>query len=119
MNTDPGRHDAPRVPQPVDLLSLGRSLPGPWASVPIATLRIGRAQLRVMEARTAPWHVHEDSAEAFLVLEGGFWIDVEQTGIRVEQGQWLVVPPGVRHRARATTRVLLMVMDDFGQGAGA
>ena len=100
--------------QALDLRQLGAGLEGPWASVPLSRHAVDRMQLRVMEERTAPWHVHERGAEIFLVLEGRLWIDTEPRSFQLEAGHWLAVPAGVRHRARAESRVTLLVMDGFG-----
>lgn len=98
---------------PLDLAETAKSLAGPWSSEMLSSELFTRTQLRAMENYTAPWHTHADGAEAFLVIEGHFWMDLESGPIKLEQGQWLVVPPGTSHRARAEQRVVLLVLDGF------
>lgn len=48
------------------------------------------------------WHVHEDTDDFFLVLDGRLEIDLEDgSTVHLAPGQMFVVPKGVRHRPRA------------------
>ena len=48
-----------------------------------------------------PWHVHPESDETFVVLEGVVILDIETVGeVRLRPGQVYTVPAGVRHRSR-------------------
>ncbi|ABF41749.1 conserved hypothetical protein, Cupin barrel [Candidatus Koribacter versatilis Ellin345] len=46
------------------------------------------------------WHVHPDSDESFLALEGGLYIDFEDGTVELKPGQMITVARGVRHRTR-------------------
>ena len=50
------------------------------------------------ENRTLEFHVHEDSDELFYVIEGGFSLETEEGLHPVGQGEFIIVPKGVRHR---------------------
>ena len=59
------------------------------------------------------WHVHDDTDEFFLVLEGGFDIamrDAEgnQTQVRLRQNDTFVVPRGVEHKPSSAGGSILM-----------
>src|SRR6266481_712849 len=47
------------------------------------------------------WHKHDADDEFFYVVEGRFWIDLEERVIELGPGQGVVVPKGVLHRPRA------------------
>jgi mannose-6-phosphate isomerase-like protein (cupin superfamily) len=49
---------------------------------------------------TYPWHLHPNSDETFLVVEGRLLIEFENGFSELVPGQLLTVPSGVRHRTR-------------------
>ena len=46
------------------------------------------------------WHLHPNSDETFLVIEGGFIIEFEHGELQLSSGQMGTVPRGVLHRTR-------------------
>lgn len=46
------------------------------------------------------WHCHPDSDEAFLVLEGGLFIDLDDRTIELPPGHMITINRGIRHRTR-------------------
>ena len=63
--------------------------------------------------RTLDFHVHEGSDELFYVIEGGFDLETETGLTRVEQGESVIVPKGVRHRpvVKKLTRFLMIELE--------
>jgi Mannose-6-phosphate isomerase len=63
-----------------------------------------------VENRTLDFHVHESSDELFYVIEGGFHLETEDGLIRVDEGEFVIVPKGTRHRpvVKALTRFLMI-----------
>jgi mannose-6-phosphate isomerase-like protein (cupin superfamily) len=55
------------------------------------------------------WHQHEREDELFLVLRGAFDLELRDRTVRLQEGQFAVVPRGVEHRpvAREECSVLL------------
>ena len=51
-----------------------------------------------VENRTLDFHIHEDSDELFYVIEGSFHLETDKGLIRVDEGEFIIVPKGVRHR---------------------
>jgi mannose-6-phosphate isomerase-like protein (cupin superfamily) len=51
-----------------------------------------------VENRTLDFHVHEFSDELFYVIEGTFQLEVEEGLVRVNEGEFVIVPKGTRHR---------------------
>jgi mannose-6-phosphate isomerase-like protein (cupin superfamily) len=46
------------------------------------------------------WHLHPNSDETFLVMEGRLSIEFESGTLELDPGQLLTIPRGVRHRTR-------------------
>lgn len=46
------------------------------------------------------WHIHPDSDETFIVVEGALVIETDEGSVELQTGQLLTVPRGVRHRTR-------------------
>ena len=42
------------------------------------------------------WHHHEETDEAFIVLDGEMHIEFEDRTVKLSEGEMLVVPKGVR-----------------------
>lgn len=51
-----------------------------------------------VENRTLDFHVHENSDELFYVIEGGFQLETDEGLIPVNEGEFIIVPKGTRHR---------------------
>lgn len=57
------------------------------------------------------WHKHDADDEFFYVVEGRFWIDLEDRVIELGPGQAVVVPRGVLHRPRAPERTVILMVE--------
>ncbi len=80
--------------------------------------KIGRLNGNVLsvvqvENRTLNFHVHEHSDELFYVIEGSFHIDTDNGLIPINQGEFIIVPKGTRHRpvVKSLTKFLMIEMD--------
>lgn len=51
-----------------------------------------------VENRTLDFHVHENSDELFYVVEGSFYLETEEEKTKVNTGEFIIVPKGVKHR---------------------
>lgn len=61
------------------------------------------------------WHVHEDTDDFFLVLDGRLEIDLENgSTVHLAPGQMFVVPKGVRHRPRAQGEAHILLIEPTG-----
>ena len=60
------------------------------------------------------WHKHDADDEFFYVVDGRFWIDLEDGVIELGPGQGVVVPKGVLHRPRAPERTVMLMMETAG-----
>jgi|TARA_B100000959_G_scaffold246032_1_gene271158 mannose-6-phosphate isomerase-like protein (cupin superfamily) len=60
------------------------------------------------------WHEHEETDEAFIVIEGSMGIEFEDGVVELSEGEMLVVPKGVRHRPRADSECKVMLVEPRG-----
>ncbi len=60
------------------------------------------------------WHRHEETDEAFLVLEGALRMDFEDGSTDVGEGQLIVVPRGVLHKPHADAETVVLLMEPAG-----
>lgn len=61
-----------------------------------------------------PFHLHEETDDFFLVLEGEMVLDVEERSHRVRAGELFVVPKGITHRPRAEAECRVLLIEPKG-----
>ena len=66
-----------------------------------------------VENRTLDFHIHEDSDELFYVIEGSFHLETDEGLIKVDEGEFIIVPKGVRHRpvVKSLTKFLMIELE--------
>ena len=57
------------------------------------------------------WHKHNDLDEFFYVVDGRFYIDLEDRVVELTPQQGFVVPRGVTHRTRAPERAVILMVE--------
>jgi mannose-6-phosphate isomerase-like protein (cupin superfamily) len=57
------------------------------------------------------WHHHEMEDELFLVVKGKLIIELRDGEIRLEEGEFAVIPRGVEHRPVAAEEVHLLLLE--------
>lgn len=60
------------------------------------------------------WHMHEDTDEVFIVVEGEIAIEFEEETINLKTGEMLVVPQGIKHRPYAEKEACIMLVEPKG-----
>ncbi len=60
---------------------------------------------------TLTWHAHEDEDEMFLVLKGQLVIEMEHKTVTLNEGDFFVVPRGVRHNPIANEECLILLFE--------
>ena len=61
-----------------------------------------------------PFHVHPDTDDLFLVLEGEVFLDVEERTFTLRAGDLFVVPRGIKHRPRAAAEAKVLLIEPKG-----
>ncbi|NYV77645.1 cupin domain-containing protein [Streptomyces sp. UH6] len=109
--------DTSHRPGPVDLSRALASFDSLWS--PRIVARVNDYDVRVAKVRgDHVWHVHEDTDEFFLVLDGELLIalrepDGERT-VRLPAGTAFTVPRGVEHRPSAPDGARLLLLEPSG-----
>lgn len=62
-----------------------------------------------------PYHVHPDTDDFFLVLEGKMVMDLGDDSHVVKSGEVFVVPKGVTHRPRADVECKVLLIEPKGE----
>jgi mannose-6-phosphate isomerase-like protein (cupin superfamily) len=57
------------------------------------------------------WHHHELEDEMFYVISGEFDMEFRDRTVRLEPGEFLIVPRGVEHRPVAANEVCVMLIE--------
>lgn len=83
---------------------------GAWHSEQIGEINKNPVFVRVMQAFEAPFHIHKNSDEMFVVLDGELHIDMNNESICLKKGQSYTVLAGTEHRARIPASAHLIVI---------
>jgi len=100
------------IPAPVDLRSALSSFEDVWS--PRIVAHVNDYDVRIAKTLGEHvWHVHEDTDEFFLVLDGAFDVSVRdadggENTVHLKQGDVYVVPKGVEHRPSSAGGSILM-----------
>ena len=62
-----------------------------------------------------PFHLHENTDDFFLVLEGEMVMDLEDSTHDVKAGELFIVPKGVTHRPRAAQECKVLLIEPKGE----
>ena len=84
-----------------------------WSPKVIAELNDYQFKLVKVEGDFV-WHSHEDTDEAFIVIEGEMWIDFENDAVQLGEGEMCVVQKGVKHRPRSSSECKIMLVEPRG-----
>ena len=60
------------------------------------------------------WHSHNDTDEAFVVIDGDLRIDFRDGLVHVRAGEMFVVPKGIEHKPYAENEVKLLLIESRG-----
>jgi len=60
------------------------------------------------------WHSHEETDEAFIVLEGSMTIQLRDGRVDLSEGEMWVVPKGAEHRPSAESVCSALVIETAG-----
>jgi mannose-6-phosphate isomerase-like protein (cupin superfamily) len=57
------------------------------------------------------WHKHDAEDELFLVVKGGFTMELRDKNIELNEGEFFIVPRGVEHRPVARKEVWVILFE--------
>ena len=98
---------------PIDLLGKLGHIKEHWR--PHVVAEMNNYQFKVVKiAGDFVWHTHQDTDEAFIVLEGVLRIDFRDRSMELQPGQMAVVPKGVEHKTFAAGEAKLLLIEPAG-----
>ena len=98
---------------PIDLLGKLGHIKEHWR--PHVVAEMNNYQFKVVKiAGDFVWHTHQDTDEAFIVLEGVLRIDFRDRSMELQPGQMAVVPKGVEHKTFAAEEAKLLLIEPAG-----
>jgi mannose-6-phosphate isomerase-like protein (cupin superfamily) len=99
--------------QRVDVPALVEACKDRWYNQTLCQVNDSVVRLGVMQGEYH-WHKHDDDDEFFFVLEGSFYVDLEDRSIELKPWQGFTVPKGVVHRTRAPERAVILMIENAG-----
>lgn len=83
----------------IDISSKTAEINDIYKNIPLTFINDHVIRVSVM---TEPfyWHLHPNSDESFLVIEGSLFIDLENATIELSPGQLFTIPKNTNHRTR-------------------
>ena len=77
--------------------------------------QMNEVQFKLVKAhREFIWHKHPDTDEAFMGIQGGFQIHLEETVLDIGPGDLVVIPRNVVHKPVFKTECTLMLIEPAG-----
>lgn len=99
--------------QIVDVPTLIAGCKDRWYNQTLCKVNSSVVRLGIMQGEYH-WHEHKHDDEFFFVLEGIFYVDLEEKSIALSPRQGFTVPKGVRHRTRAPERCVILMVENAG-----
>ena len=97
----------------IDLPALLAACTDRWYNQTLCRVNDAVVRLGVVQGEYH-WHKHEADDEFFYVVDGRFWIDLEDRVLELGPGQGVVGPRGVLHRPRAPERTVILMVETAG-----
>jgi mannose-6-phosphate isomerase-like protein (cupin superfamily) len=97
----------------IDIQKLADACTHPWWNQTLTRVNDSVVRLGVVQGEYH-WHKHDDEDEFFYVVEGRFFVDLEDRSVELLPRQGFTVPRGVVHRTRAPERTLVLMVEGAG-----
>ena len=96
--------------QLVDIQALVDASTHPWYNQTLCKVNDSVVRLGVLQGEYH-WHKHDNDDEFFFVLDGRFFVDLQDRSVELRRQQGFVVPKGVVHRTRAPERAVILMVE--------
>jgi Cupin domain len=97
----------------VDIPALVAACKDRWYNQTLCKVNDAVVRLGVMQGEYH-WHKHDNDDEFFFVLEGTFFVDLEDRSVELNRWQGFTVPKGLVHRTRAPQRAVILMVENAG-----
>ncbi len=109
-------NDGKRHLEKLNILEAVQGIQSDWKNFVLSEINDHVVRVSVLD-RDFHWHRHDESDEAFLVLEGKLYIDLEDRSELLRPGDFFTIPKGVLHRTRAQGRSVNITFEHRGTDA--
>ena len=90
-----------------------KSISDYWSPKVIAELNDYQFKLAKIKGEFI-WHKHNDTDEAFIVIEGNIEIELVDSTIELSEGEMFIVPKGAKHKPIARGEAHIMLIEPRG-----
>jgi mannose-6-phosphate isomerase-like protein (cupin superfamily) len=97
----------------VDLAAAFERVDAPWSPRIVARYNGNKVFLAKAKGEFL-WHVHPETDDFFLVVEGRLTIDLRDGPVELGPGELFVVPAGVEHRPRSEHGASILLIEPEG-----
>jgi mannose-6-phosphate isomerase-like protein (cupin superfamily) len=94
----------------IDIKSLVEACKEPWFNQTLCRVNGCVVRLGVVHGEFH-WHKHDNEDEFFYVVEGRFFVDLENRSVELLPSQGFTVPKGTIHKTRAPERSVILMME--------
>ena len=94
----------------IDIAADAKAVKDPWFNQTLCRVNDSVVRMGVIQGEYH-WHKHNDLDEFFYVVDGKFYIDLEERVVELLPRQGFVVPRGVTHRTRAPQRTVILMVE--------
>ncbi|MEM9555219.1 MAG: cupin domain-containing protein [Acidobacteriota bacterium] len=104
------------MPEPNEVVNLVEKLAlfdDHWSPRVVAELNDYQLKLAKIEGDFV-WHAHDDTDEAFFVVQGSMAIEMRDRTVHLDAGDLFVVPKGVEHRPVAAAECHILLIEPRG-----
>ncbi len=96
--------------QLIDVPALVEACTDRWYNQTLSKVNDSVIRLGIMQGEYH-WHKHDNDDEFFFVLEGKFFIDLENEVVKLAPQQGFMVPKGIVHRPRAPEKAVVLMIE--------
>ena len=89
------------------------NLTEPWQPTTVAQYN-GNDMMVAHGSGAYDWHVHDNSDDLFLVLQGEVVLEMRDKSVTLKAGEMFVVPQGVEHRPVASADAYFVLIERNG-----
>ncbi|MFI5156218.1 MAG: cupin domain-containing protein [Chitinophagales bacterium] len=97
----------------IDINQMVRECKDKWFNQTLTKVNDSVVRVGIVEGEYH-WHKHDHDDEFFFVLQGKFYVDLEDRTIELGPNEAVTVSRGVIHRTRAPQRTVILMVENSG-----
>ena len=97
----------------IDIPAMVKACDHPWFNQTLTRVNDCVVRLGIIKGEFH-WHKHDEEDEFFYVLDGPFYIDLEDRTVELGAQQGFTIPRGITHRTRAPEGAVILMVEGAG-----